>query len=230
MIDRLRWDGLFWCGAGVTLSNTTAALRRNEGCFDTNQNANDVITGSPNPRNSSAPVHDCTSLSAYGTANPSSVLEGGSTTLTVYVAAGQNPDSSGVTVTADLSQIGGSATQSFSGAGSVFTFGATVPVGNSTGMKSLPVTVTDTQGRITNTNILVSVLPLVADHVTISQVYGGGGNASATFTNDYVELYNPTASTITITGWSLQYASSTGSGWDFNKQPLGGTIAPGEYY
>jgi len=211
------------------LVNTTAALRRNEGCFDTNQNANDVITGSPNPRNSSAPVHDCTSLSAYGTANPSSVLQGGSTTLTVYVAAGQNPDSSGVTVTADLSQIGGSATQSFSGSGSVFTFGATVPVANSTGMKSLPVTVTDAQSRTTNTNILVSVLPLNADHVTISQVYGGGGNSSATYTNDYVELYNPTASTITITGWSLQYASAAGTSWT-NKQPLGGIIGPGEYY
>ena len=69
--------------------------------------------------------------------------------LTVDVAAGQNPDSSGVTVTADLSQIGGSATQSFSGSGSVFTFGATVPAGNSTGMKSLPVDVGDGHsGRI----------------------------------------------------------------------------------
>src|SRR4029453_1246409 len=36
--------------------------------------------------------------------------------------------------------------------------------------------------------------------------------------------------TVDIGGWSLQYASATGSGWDFNKQPLGGTIAPGEYY
>ena len=33
-----------------------------------------------------------------------------------------------------------------------------------------------------------------------------------------------------LTGWSLQYASSTGSGWDSNKQPLGGTIGAGEYY
>src|SRR6185295_14831089 len=99
-----------------------------------------------------------------------------SSTLTVYVAAAQNPDSTGVTVTADLSQIGGSPTQSFSGSGSVFTFGATVPVATSPGLKSLPVTVTDAQGRITNTNILVSVLSLAADHITISQVYGGGGN------------------------------------------------------
>jgi endonuclease G, mitochondrial len=212
-----------------TLSNTIANFRRNEGCFDTNQNANDFVTGSPIPRNSSSPFHDCTSLSAYGAANPSSVLQGGSSTLTVYVAGAQNPDSTGLTVTADLSQIGGSPTQSFAGSGSVFTFGAVVPANNSTGMKSLPVTVTDAQSRTTTTNILLSVLPLIADHITISQVYGGGGNSSATFTNDYVELYNPTASAVTITGWSLQYASAAGTSWT-NKQPLGGVIGPGEYY
>src|SRR6185295_9783147 len=91
------------------------------------------------------------------------------------------------------------------------------------------VTVTDAQSRTFNTSILLSILPLIADHITISQVYGGGGNASATYTNDYVELYNPTGNNITITGWSLQYASAAGTSWT-NKQPLGGVIGPGEYY
>ena len=66
--------------------------------------------------------------------------------------------------------------------------------------------------------------------VVISQLYGGGGNAGATHQNDYIELYNRGTSTVDIGGWSLQYASATGSGWDFGKQPLGGTIAPGEYF
>ena len=66
--------------------------------------------------------------------------------------------------------------------------------------------------------------------IVISQVYGGGGNAGATYRNDYVELFNRGAAPVDITGWSLQYAAATGSGWDFNKQPLAGTIAPGEYY
>ena len=65
--------------------------------------------------------------------------------------------------------------------------------------------------------------------IVISQIYGGGGNAGATYQNDYVELYNRGTTTVDIGGWSLQYASATGSGWDFNRQPLGGTIAPGEY-
>lgn len=66
--------------------------------------------------------------------------------------------------------------------------------------------------------------------VVISQIYGGGGNGGATYLNDYVELYNRGSGPADLTGWSLQYASSTGSGWDFNKQPLGGTIGIGEYY
>ena len=65
--------------------------------------------------------------------------------------------------------------------------------------------------------------------IVISQVYGGGGNASATYRNDFVELYNRGAATVNITGWSVQYASATGTSWA-NKQMLAGTIAPGQYY
>ncbi|MEO8682417.1 MAG: Ig-like domain-containing protein, partial [Vicinamibacterales bacterium] len=72
--------------------------------------------------------------------------------------------------------------------------------------------------------------PRPASPIVVSQLYGGGGNSGATLQNDFVELYNRGAATVDISGWSLQYASATGSGWDFNKTPLGGTIAPGQYY
>ncbi len=65
--------------------------------------------------------------------------------------------------------------------------------------------------------------------VVISQVYGGGGNSNASFQNDYVELYNRTSNPIDITGWTLQYTSADGDSWEFNRQPLGGTIGGGEY-
>jgi DNA/RNA endonuclease G (NUC1) len=216
-------------GTAPLLSNTTAAIRLNGGCFDTNDNSVDFVTGAPSPHNTLSATHDCTGLSATGSANPSTVLQGTSTTLTVHVAPAQNPDSSGLTVTADLSLIGGSASQPFSGSGTTFNFVATVPANNPSGMKSLPVTVADGQGRTGNTSILVSVLSTTPEHVTISQVYGGGGNAGATYQNDYVELYNPTAATITMTGWSLQYAAATGTSFA-GKQVLGGTIDPGHYY
>src|SRR6185295_17279537 len=211
-----------------TLSNTTTALRLIDECFDSDDNTHDFTIGNPNPRNSSTATNVCGGPSGYGFASPRSVVVGSSTLLTVYAAPAQNPTSTGITVTADLSGIGGSATQAFSGSGSTFTFNATVAANNATGLITLPVTVTDLQGRIGSTSIVVKVLPLVPDHVTISQLYGGGGNSGATYNHDYVELYNPYNTPFDLTGWSLQYGPATGDTWQV--QPLGGTIAPGEYY
>jgi endonuclease G len=211
----------------ATLSNTTAALRKNNGCFDSDNNAIDFAIGAPNPRNSSSPTNDCTALFGIGSAQPSTVQTGNSTTLTVTVSPASNPTSTGINVTADLSSIGGSATQAFAGVGNTFTFVATVPVSTTPGPKSLPVTITDAQARSASTSILLTVQE---PHVTISQLYGGGGNAGATFKNDFVELFNPTDHTVDLTGWSLQYTSATGDSWDFTTQPIGGFIEAGQYY
>ncbi len=64
--------------------------------------------------------------------------------------------------------------------------------------------------------------------LVISQVYGGGGNAGAPWRNDFVELFNPTASPVTVTNWSVQYASTTGNTWQ--AASFSGTIPPGGYY
>ena len=65
--------------------------------------------------------------------------------------------------------------------------------------------------------------------VTMSQVYGGGGNSGAPFTNDYIVLRNRTNKTVSLDGWSLQYTSATGTTWGSNNTSLAlsGTIAPG---
>jgi predicted extracellular nuclease len=65
--------------------------------------------------------------------------------------------------------------------------------------------------------------------IVISQVYGGGGNAGATFKNDFIELYNRGTAAVPVSGWSVQYASSTGTTWT-NRTPLIGTIQPGRHY
>ena len=67
-------------------------------------------------------------------------------------------------------------------------------------------------------------------HLTISQVYGGGGNSGAQYTNDFVEIFNPTSSTVVMTSWSLQYASSAGSFVNTNSVAISGSIAPGKYF
>lgn len=68
------------------------------------------------------------------------------------------------------------------------------------------------------------------EHLVISQVYGGGGNAGAAYTHDFVELHNPTNNPINVNGWSIQYASTAGSTWNdrFNLPDV--TIDPGQYY
>ncbi|MEA2236859.1 MAG: hypothetical protein QOC81_1583 [Thermoanaerobaculia bacterium] len=67
-----------------------------------------------------------------------------------------------------------------------------------------------------------------ANHVVISQIYGGGGNGGATYRNDFIELFNPTGATVSLAGWSVQYSSATGSTWQVTN--LTGSIAPGHYY
>lgn len=66
--------------------------------------------------------------------------------------------------------------------------------------------------------------------VVISQVYGGGGNASATYTHDFVELYNKGTVAVDISGWSVQYASATGTAWAVNAIPASSSIAAGKYF
>jgi hypothetical protein len=64
--------------------------------------------------------------------------------------------------------------------------------------------------------------------VVVSQIYGGGGNAGATFRNDYVELFNAGSSAVDLSGWTVQYATAAGTSWQATA--LSGTIAAGRYY
>jgi uncharacterized protein len=69
----------------------------------------------------------------------------------------------------------------------------------------------------------------VSTSIVISQVYGGGGNSGATYKNDFIELYNRGASTVSLSGWSVQYASTSGTSW--SKTNLTAfSLAPGQYY
>jgi predicted extracellular nuclease len=115
--------------AAPTLSNTTAALRADGGCTDTDDNAADFTAVTPAPRNTASPLNLCVS-------------------------------SPGI--------------------------------------------------------------------IRISQLYGGGGNTGATYTHDFIELFNAGGAPVDITGWSVQYASSTGTTWQMTA--LSGTIPAGGYY
>ncbi len=63
----------------------------------------------------------------------------------------------------------------------------------------------------------------------INEVYGGGGNSGATYTNDFIELTNLGSTPIPVDGWSVQYHSASATG-SWQVTPLSGTLTPGEFY
>jgi hypothetical protein len=64
--------------------------------------------------------------------------------------------------------------------------------------------------------------------LVMRQIYGGGGNTGAIYRNDFIELHNRGTTAISLTGFSVQYASATGSTWAVTA--LSGTIPAGGYY
>lgn len=116
---------------------------------------------------------------ASGSASPAKLAEGDSTLLTVDVVPGANPESTGLSVTADLSAIGGAASQAFYDDGSHgdetagdlrFSFQATVAAGTAPGPRNLPVSVEDDEGRSAATSIALSVVA----EVGIAEIQGTG--------------------------------------------------------
>lgn len=163
-------------------SNSTSVQRAGEGCTDTDNNAADFSAVTPAARNTATATHVCgggtpTNPSASGSANPASVAQGGSTSLTVLVTAGTLPTSTSYTVTVDLSAIGGASAVAMADGGpdgsghEVFTYNATVGASTSAGSKSLAVAVVDDQSRTASTNITLAV---TAPPITIMAIQGHG--------------------------------------------------------
>ncbi len=64
--------------------------------------------------------------------------------------------------------------------------------------------------------------------LVISQVYGGGGNTGAPLKNDFIEVFNAGSSSQSLAGWSVQYASASGTSWQITALP-GISLTPGQY-
>lgn len=89
-----------------------------------------------------------TNPTAVAAVSPTTAAPSESVLFTVTVTPGSNPTSNGVSVTGNLTAIGGSASQSFAaGANNTFTYSSTLPANLSYGLKSLSFTVTDAQNR-----------------------------------------------------------------------------------
>jgi len=184
------------------LSNSTAALRHFDGCEDTNDNSANFSVGAPTPRNSGSPLNPC-QYTLDVTVDP----VGGGTVM-------KSPDQatyslgSNVQLTADPAP------------GYFFLRWS----GDATGSVN-PLDLVMDGDKI----IVAEFTTNLAPHpIVISQVYGGGGNSGATLKNDYIELFNRSLDPIDLTGWSLQYASTSGTTWF--STTLVGTIQPLHYY
>jgi len=196
-----------------TLTNTTAALRANAGCNETDNNSADFATGPPSPRNTNDDLHICggpTNPSGVGVANPNSVPPGNQTLLTVNVTPGTAPPSSAITVTGDLSTIGGAASQQFfdnstngdvTAGDNIFSFLATVAAGTTGGVKTIPISIADAELRTGSTNISLTVQapasPSVSGAANPSAVAQG---ASVTLTGTVTPGLVPNSTGITVSG------------------------------
>jgi len=217
-------------GAGATpnVANDTGVIRKQAGATDSNQNFADFDVGTPTPRNRSTGGF----LAGFVTANATRICNGESLTLTVQTVPGTAPASTGISVTADLSALGGASNVALSNDGGGV-FSATFAVNSaSEGNQVVAITTADTSGRTDPTTITIGVgncTPTPAS-VVISKVYGGGGSNGALINADFVELKNRTDSAIDLAGWSLQYASNTGVNGFQQVAPLAGVIPAQGYF
>ncbi|WP_247231722.1 lamin tail domain-containing protein [Telluribacter sp. SYSU D00476] len=212
-------------------SNTTAVLRRSNGSVDTNDNRADFETGAPNPRNSvvtqatlavaPATLSGFTTTPGVASASQSYTLTATELSGTIAVLA-----PAGVVVSTDNATFSSTLTLPQS------TTSATL-YARLTGATAGPVsgTITHTSGNLSahvEVSGTVTAPTPITSTVVISQVYGGGGNSGATYKNDFIELYNPGTAAVDLSGWSVQYASATGTSWQ--RTNLSGTIPAGGYY
>jgi|GEM_PF-2205508 len=201
VVDFIGYGSTATCSEGGTTSSTTAPVpslttadfRAGSGCTDSDNNAADFSAAAAGPRNSATTVAPCSGGGssnpsvASKSATPSSVAAGNNTELSVTVAPGTGPASSGLAVTVDLSSIGGSASFPLyddgthgDGASGDNVFANTTTIGGSvaTGGYSLPITVTDAQSRTAAAaSISLTVIPPPEPH-TIMEIQGHGARSS----------------------------------------------------
>ena len=151
----------------ATLSNTTAALRRGGGCVETDDNGADFAVAAPGSAQHGLRPQRLRRR-RQGPARPTraSSRAGASTLLTVAVTGAATPPSTGLTVTADLSSIGGSATQQFFDDGTngdatagdnTFSYQATVAAATRPARRPCRSRSSTREGRTGSTTIAVAV-------------------------------------------------------------------------
>ena len=72
--------------------------------------------------------------------------------------------------------------------------------------------------------------PLPEAAVVISQIYTGGGNSGSTYKTKFIELFNRSAVSQTLSGWSIQYGTAIGNSLSRCDLPSSVILPAGGYY
>ncbi len=153
-------------------------------------------------------------------ATPDTVDAGSATLLEATVTAGTNPTSTLLVVTADLSAIGGSASQMFYDDGThgdvtngdnIFSYSATVTGGTSAGLKSVPFTVVDSQARSGNATLSLFVTIPGCAIITVSPSTLPNGTTGSAYNQTISATGGTTPYTFAVTSGSLPAGLSLAS-------------------
>jgi predicted extracellular nuclease len=227
-------------GPAPTLSNTTAALRSNGGCTDTDVNSADFGTSVPNPRNTASALHSCVTDDAPSVTS-TSPADGA---INVPINADVTVNfSEPVNLAAEWYGIfcgtSGAHTASVSGGPQSFTIDPSPDFAPSetceVKVKADHVSDQDADdppdSMVTDYNLgfTTTATPSTPIGVVISQVYGGGGNTGAPWKNDFIELFNSSTTPVSLNGSSVQYASAAGTTWQVTTL-TNVTLQPKQYY
>jgi DNA/RNA endonuclease G (NUC1) len=226
IIDSVGWGTAtnVFVEAAVTTApaNNDGKVRAANGCQDTDNNANDFSTLTPAAaRNAATTPFTCsgsgTTLFASMAANPTSVIPGGTTLLTVTVIPATT--STGIMVIGNLSNIGGSATQNFFDDGTngdatpgdnIFSFLATIPAGSAGGVQAVTAVASDAQARTANTNVNISINAPLPDEDPLILGNPSGATGDIANENNYLMIkpqyslsYNRSKATPNWVAWRL---------------------------
>lgn len=223
---------------GVAFSTTQSGSRKNAGCTDTDNNNLDfdVVTGTV-PRNSSSAASPCggggADLLAGMAASPASVVPTGTTLLTVTVVPATTPPSTGIQVVGDVTQLGGSATQTFVDDGTggdvtpgdnVFSYLLSIPNGTIAGIYNVTAVASDAEMRFVNLNQNITVTgPPETENPLL---FGNPSNATANVANENNYL-------MTKAQYSLSYNRSKAGpnwvAWRLDSSWIGGADRQNDY-
>lgn len=198
--------------------------RVNNGCQDSDNNANDFSVFNPAaPRNAAAAPNTCagggTTLLAGGGASPNAVSPGATTLLTVSVFPATTPPSTGIAVVGNLTNIGGAATQTFFDDGTngdvaagdnIFSYLATVPATATGGTFTVSAVASDAQTRTANVAFNITINAPAAGEEPL--LLGNPSNAAPDVANEnnylmfkpqYTLSYNRSRATANWVAWRL---------------------------